>query len=133
MLQHCCPCIITRLGPPILLVTGIPYVRGPLTQLCLQFWLLGEPSSLGPVPMAQEWQSPWGSSPCPALSLPYPSLPVPQSRNCTRCSAPLDQWPLKLLLPSSFSIPSQGWRYQGKNTSSAAGAGLFFQTSGHGP
>lgn len=85
MLQQCCPCIITRLGPPILLITGIPYIRGPHTQLCLQFWLLGEPSSPGPVPMAQEWQSPWGSSPCPALSLPYPkpccyiSVPVPRA------------------------------------------------------
>lgn len=86
MLQQCCPCIITRLGPPILFITGIPYVRGPLTQLCLQFWLLGEPSSPGPVPMAQEWQSLWGSSPCPALSLPLPPCAPGQELHEMQCT-----------------------------------------------
>lgn len=107
VLQQCCPCIITRLGPPILLVTGIPYIRGPCTQLCLRFWLLGEPSSPGPVPMAQEWQSPWGSSPVPPLppALLLPLCPRTQGRNCTRHRAPSDQWLPKLLLPLPLAFP----------------------------
>lgn len=92
--------IVTGLGHHILLITGLSYVCGPLAQPCLLSWLLGEPSSLGPVPTAQGWQSPQGSSPCPALSPTIPSpdstppLPLPQCRNRTiRQSAVWDQQP----------------------------------------
>lgn len=72
MLRQCCPFIVTGLEHPILLVPGLSYVRGPCAQPCLLSWLLGEPSSSGPVPTVQGWQSPQGSSPCPVLSPTYP-------------------------------------------------------------
>lgn len=50
--------IITGLGHHILLIMGLSYVCGPHAQPCLLSWLLGELSSLGPVPTAQGWQSP---------------------------------------------------------------------------
>lgn len=138
MLQHRCPCIVTRLGPPILLVTGIPYVRAPLTQLCLQFWLLGEPSSPGPGPMAREWQSPWGSSPYPALSLsyphpcPHPSLPCPRAGIAQDAVYHWTSGPQSFYFPPPLAFPHKAGGVKAGRVAQLLGQDCLFKPVGMG-
>lgn len=139
VLRRCCPFIVTGLGHPILLVTGLSYVHGSRAQPCLLSRLLGEQSSLRPVPTAQGWQSPRGSSPCPALSALPPALTLPHSppapgqepHNMAECC--LGPAAPRLLIPPSFSIPLRGCGWHSRNGSSAAATGWCFQASGEGP
>lgn len=87
--------------------------------------------------MAQEWQSPWSSSPCPALSLPYrqpchyPCLPVPQSRNCTRRSAPLDQ-PQSFYFPLPLAFPHKAGGIKAGTVALLLGQDCLFEPVGMG-
>lgn len=72
MLQQCCPFIVTGLGHPILLITGLSSVRGPHAQSCPLSWLLGERLPQGQPPEHG------GAEPLGQLPLPSPVLSYPQ-------------------------------------------------------
>ena len=99
MLRQCCRFIVTGLGHPILLVTGLSYIYGPHAQPCLPSWLLGEPSSPGPVLTAQGWQSPW------AAPLTQPSPPLPPALTLPPSTHALGQEPHNMAVMSRTSGP----------------------------